>query len=185
MTGAPPVTTTTFVDSIAETREWELLEGNDEMTHPQTTSAGPHSLPSVTFTLDERVLRLIEGDYEDGPESLMGDLQSALRQGDRRLASQLAAIASSSQHSAEVRSLALETLAAARARSLEPITAEVVRVALEAPNSRLQFAGIAAVSDLSRSNQVLLSRVVRELIASPNASAAVKRAGAAFLRRRV
>lgn len=185
MTGAPPATTTTSVDSVAETREWEFLEGADEMARPQTTSAAPHPWESVTITLDPRVQRLIEGDYEDGPECLMGDLQGALREGDRRLASQLAAIASSPQHSAESRSLALETLAAARARAVEPFAVEAVRVALEAPNSRLQFAGIAAVSDLSRRNQILLSRVVRELIASPNASATVKRAGAAFLRRRV
>jgi hypothetical protein len=139
----------------------------------------------MKLALDSRVTQLIQGDDEDGPEGLIGDLQAALREGNQRIADQLASLAASPQYPVEARSLALETLSAARYRSFEPLAAEAVRIALEAPNPRLQFAGIAAVSDLSRRHQILFSRVVRELIESPNASAAVKRAGAAFLRRKV
>jgi hypothetical protein len=185
MTGTPPVTISTLADPVAETREWNYWEEVEDMANLTTFARSDSPLTPIRLGLDQRVTQLIQGDYEDGPEDLMGNLQAALRAGDRRIADQLASLVGSPQHSPEARSLALETLSAARQRSFEPLAAEAVRIALEAPNSKLQFAGIAAVSDLSRRNQILFSRVVRELIQSPNASAAVKRAGAAFLRRRV
>lgn len=186
MTGTPPVTVSTLADPVAETREWECWEEvADNMSHLTTSTEISASFAPISLALDPRVAQLIQGDYEEGPEGLMGDLQATLREGNRRIAEQLASLAASPRHSAEARSLALETLSAARNRSFEPLAAEAVRTALEAPNPKLQFAGIAAVSDLSRRNQILFSRVVRELVQSPDASAAVKRAGAAFLRRRV
>lgn len=178
---------TQLSDPLAEVREWEYAEEAQDMPRSGTTTSQSSDarVMDLQLQLDGRVRQLVEADYDDGPETLMGDLQAALRNGDRRIASQLATVASSPCHGADARSLALETLTAARAKPFESLAAEAVRVALEEPSPRMQFAGIAAVGDLSRSNQVLLSRVVRELIAAPAASEAVKRAGAAFLRRRV
>lgn len=184
---APSATAATILcDPVAETREWEFAEEAVDMNSYLATMSTPKSaIHRVDIDLDQRVRQLIQGDFEEGPEALMGDLQRQLRAGNQRLASHLAAVAASEQYGPEARSLALETLTAARVRSFEPMAAEVVRVALEGPNSRLQFAGIAAVGDLSRRNQVLFSRLIKEVVNSPAASASVKRAGAAFLRRRV
>lgn len=187
MTGAPPpATVSTLADPVAETRECECWEEvTDDMSYLTTSTESRAPFAPVSLALDPRVAQLVQGEYEEGPEGLMADLQAALREGNRRIAEQLASLAASPRHSAEARSLALETLSAARHRPFEPLTAEAIRIALETPKPKLQFAGIAAVSDLSRRNQILFSRVVRELVQSPDASAVVKRAGAAFLRRRV
>lgn len=179
--------TTASSEAYAEYRDWDFAQEAFDMPRNARTTCDLGGLSYALFSplLDDRVMRLIQGDYEDGPESLMGNLQSQIRKGDRRLADQLAGIARSQQYDAEVRSLALETLVAARVRFIESLAADTVRVALEGPNQRLQFAGIAAVSDLSRRYQIAFGRVIRELVDSPNSSPAVKRAGAAFLRRRL
>lgn len=182
----PSIAPTTALneDPSAESRDWDLSY-DEAASMLQTASLTPGPLEAIPLDLDGRVRQLISGEYDDGPDELMADLQTNLRHGNRRLADQLTSVVRSEQYDAEVRSLALETLVAARARATEWQAAEAVRVALEAPYPQLQFAGVAALSDLSRRHQIALTRVIREIVSSPTASASVKRAGAAFLRRRV
>lgn len=136
----------------------------------------------MSVTIDARVESLITGEAENSDE-LMKELQDDLRRGNRHVAEMLATAFHERRFEPDARGLALETLAAARVRWFEPQTLALVRTALDAPEPELQFAAIAAAGDLSRTNQVAISRVVKSLIAAPDTSGSVRQAAEAFLRR--
>lgn len=129
------------------------------------------------------LVRLINGDFDE-PEALMASLQEKVRQGDLRLARGLEIAARGERFEPDLRALALETLAGARLRVIDDLVREAIREAMTSTASQLQFAGVAAASDLSRKSQVLLSGLIRELAADEAADPAVRRAASAFLKRR-
>jgi hypothetical protein len=170
--------TSSCLDETAEVRMWdsEGAFGNLRDIPPD------YEVPAMHESLEGRVEQLVTSECEDS-EQLMHELQEELRCGNRRIAQMLASAFHQRRFDADARGLALETLAAARVRSFEPQVVELVRTAIESPEPELQFAGIAAASDLSRTKQVAISRVVRSLISAPTASTLVKQAGEAFLKR--
>jgi hypothetical protein len=165
-----------FSDETAEVRLWD---GED---------SGLRAIPlslcrddcSFSMQLAGRVKQLVMWESEDS-DKLMRELQEDLRRGDQRIANMLASAFCLRSLDVDARSLALETLAAARIRWFEPHVLQLVRSALDATEPELQFAGIAAASDLSRTNQVAISRIISTLAGSENAT--VKRAADAFLRK--
>lgn len=131
---------------------------------------------------DDRVTQLATLACVDSDE-LMKSLQDELKHGNRQLALTLAAATCDFRFEPEARGLLLETLAAARVRWFEPETMELVRNAIESPDSELQFAAIAAASDLSRPNQAAISRVISNLLLIEPVEGDVRQAAEAFLRR--
>jgi hypothetical protein len=170
-------TLTSLCDETAEVRFWDGEDaGNRRMIQPydcQEESA-------FDVQINGRVKQLVSWEAED-PDALMRDLQTEVREGNRRIAYMLASAFYLRTLDVDARGLALETLAAARARWFENQVVQLVRSALDAPETELQFAGIAAASDLSQTNQVAMSRIIRTFALSPNLT--VKRAAEAFLRK--
>lgn len=177
------VETTDTMDSNLMDGLWPVAE--EYADHPTGTRTLPGGTAMCTTLVeDHRVEQLVTGDFEEA-ESLMGDLQRDLRDGDWRLARLLLGLVSKPSLEADVRSLALETVAGARVRRFENELREAIRLALDSHEPRLQFSGIAAASELSRLNRLAIAGVVREIASAPSAHSSVKHAAEAFLRRRV
>lgn len=178
MPALPDLASPTAIDTRpAAARDWEICADYYE---------GPiGGLPDRVLTQgilqsDERITRLISEDYSE-PEILMGSLQKDLRRGDRKLASLLMKTVRDGSLDNTVRALALETLAGARVRTLEPEVLDIILDAIERKNSDLQFAAVAAASDLSRHSQVRLAGAIRGLVRLGKADYWVLRAAKAFL----
>src|SRR4051794_30904267 len=174
----PPPSATCF-EEAAEIRYLDT-EGTSFVSQFVNT-APSFEEPAMNTILDGRVEQLATSDFDDsGP--IMKELQDELRRGNRRMAQMLAMAIRERRFDPDARGLALETLAGARVRWFEPQTVELVRMALDAPEPELHFAGIAAASDLSRTQQVAMSRVIGTLAAFPDIAGFVKSAAEAFLR---
>lgn len=141
----------------------------------------PEGIGMTVISYDPQVEELLAGDYDEADE-LVASLQSRLRTGDLRLASELLEASRSTSEETDARCLAIEALASAKSRLVEPMAFKAVQNALESIDPRIQFAGIAAASDLARQNQVFLSRIIKTLEGS--SQPAVARAAGAFIRRR-
>lgn len=169
--------TSPCVDEMVEVRYWEAEDVGSllaiKTNYPED--------PAMSMQIDGRVAQLVTWEADDS-DRLMRDLQEEMKRGNRRIAQMLAAAFYQRRFDVDARGLALETLAAARLRWFEDQVVELVRSALDAPEPELQFAGIAAASDLSRANQVAMSRVIRTVAGSHETGASVKQAAEAFLR---
>jgi hypothetical protein len=136
--------------------------------------------------LEPLVRKLRQGDFSTyDSEDLMAQLRSRLTEGDSRIANQMAALVLAYGNDPaflEAQCLAVEVLAAARAPHFGSLIFNTLRRSLESTIPDLQFAAVAAASDLGRYQQNLLGPIVRQ-VAEASASANVKTAAEALLRR--
>lgn len=138
--------------------------------------------------LHPSVEQLARGDFSSNDtEEIMASLRRAMIAGDLKIAGQLAALVmvhdDGDPSLLDAQCLAIEILAAARMPQLSRQIHAVIRKALTSTNVDLQFAAIAALSDLSRLQRELYKPLVRFLVDQPDRSgnASVKSAARAFL----
>lgn len=147
--------------------------------------------------IDPEVLSLVTGSWEDAGDTdgLMSSLIQRMREGDESfekscpsglpIALDLLVCLHSPEYSAQGRALALETLVAARLKSIEKLVALTVFDALGSSEEELQFAAVACLSDLPPEHQKSLLIVGRVFQLTEYASADVKSAAQSFFRMRL
>jgi hypothetical protein len=138
------------------------------------------------FLLHPAVSRLKAGAFSaNETEDLMSDLRREIVAGNYAVATQLAGLVLMPYAGApdvlDAQCLAIEILAAARLPQLSPLLHAVMRRALTSSNSDLEFAAIAALSDLSRYQRELYRPLV-ELVAAKSRNTDVLDAAQAFLK---
>jgi len=110
-------------------------------------------------------------------------MQEQLRRGDSSLAGNLFRIVAGHEASATIRdrSLALETLAAARAPLLDQLVLACITHATAEADEDLRYAAIAAASNLPSAYRSSLISAMRHILDSSASSPDVRSAASAFL----
>jgi hypothetical protein len=124
--------------------------------------------------------------HDGDREQLIAIAQQELRSGSMGLARELADIvvfpAPSSTFDPDDRALALEILAAARSSFFDELVANVIAHALVSDNEAMQFAAIAAVSNLPCSYRASLITLLRSIADSPDVPTHLRSAASASLK---
>ncbi len=148
------------------------------------TSFGLLSEPSkpVELSASRALTDFFDAGIED-QDHLLGVLQNKLRDGDSLLASELGRVAYGTlpRRDGRARSLAIEALAGARSPQFDDEVLGIVAGALADPSDEVQFAAIAAASDLPRTYRRSLVELMRFTSKSTTASLDVRSAATAFL----
>lgn len=144
-----------------ECREWDACADYYEGPFGDSRCSVANSRAALR---DEKIHALVARDDDESTGAAMGRIQRALRLNDRQLVLRLIAVIRDRAIEPSTRALVLETLAGARVRAFDSEVLDVIREAVESRDAELQFAAVAAASDLSRRSQVLLGGVIRQLV---------------------
>ncbi len=132
---------------------------------------------------DNDVRALREGLIDpDAFEALVHRIQERIRSQDDTLAASLLRIARQEDLPAEVRSVALDVLAAARVKRYVNLVATSIRALLHCTDGEIQFSAIAAAGELPLEWRRLLREDVVSLASDSTIDRDVRRAATAYLR---